>query len=294
MAALSAADVLSLLKTGRADVGAIPGNIVPDDCIRIGTIVDSAAGCTFVTRLGALKHGAKSNSSKNRRQDHPENQLTRGIETRALAEFISEARENGREVRIGIEENTIAHEFLRDICEHSRLSPSAVDRKKGPLSVNDLKWTLRSNELATKPFADLEKDCNAELLGVIVWDPHATWMTMIEEGLEKIQIHFAPSELGRPHHLSYELVVRSPQMNRVMNPKSKELVSAIRKLMFELWDSASRLNSLRDDSADDNLIKQLSEYYRFQTLNETAASKKRTLEAVGSILYSVRWDTKGL
>jgi hypothetical protein len=83
-------------------------------------------------------------------------------------------------------------------------------------------------------------------------------------------------------------------MNRVMNPKSKELVSAIRKLMFELWDSASRLNSLRDDSADDNLIKQLSEYYRFQTLNETTASKKRTLEAIGSILYSVRWDTKGL
>src|ERR1043165_167421 len=48
LVALSAANVVALLRRGEADVGALPGNIVPSDFIRVGTVVDSVAGCTFV------------------------------------------------------------------------------------------------------------------------------------------------------------------------------------------------------------------------------------------------------
>src|SRR5262249_40529907 len=56
LVALSAAGILALLRQGEADIGAIPGNIVPENTfIRIATVVDSAAGCAFVCENDKLK-----------------------------------------------------------------------------------------------------------------------------------------------------------------------------------------------------------------------------------------------
>ena len=81
-----------------------------------------------------------------------------------------------------------------------------------------------------------------------------------------------------------------------MNPKEKELRAAVSKLLYELWDSGNRLNKLRKDSADSGTIEQLARYYKLNGLSDEVNDQtiERTLEAVGSILYSVRWDVQGL
>jgi transcriptional regulator with XRE-family HTH domain len=299
LAAFSAVDVLTLLRKGEADVGAVPGDIVPEDFIRIGTIVDSAAGCTFVCRKEKFEEWEKEGSHRPRRQSSREAPTSTGLnpmvfDTNDLCKIIENENDAGKKVRIGVEENTIAYEYLKDICEQDRTHP---------LQVKDVKWKLRSSELAIKSVTTLERECRSEyppsdLIGVIVWEPHATWMTLIENAetgreLKKVPIHFTPSSLGRPHHLSYELVIRQNRIGR-MNPREKELRSAVSKLMYELWDSANRLNKLSKWSVDHGMIEQLAEYFRFAGDDAEDGAIERTLNAVGSILYSVRWDVRGL
>src|ERR1041384_641038 len=266
LAALASVDVLTPLRRGEVDVGAIPGNIVPEDFVRIGTIVDSAAGCTLVCTDQQF-HKWYEQLQSNRRGDP--NIKGRGIsadsmalETRALADLINNGKGRDKIARIGVEENTIADEFLRDICERD---PSSK------LVLKDLKWNLRSSELSGKSLSRLKKEWAADrhgsdLLGVIVWEPHASWMTIIGESegdktLRKVPIHFSPSELGRPHDLAYEIVIRRNRFGP-MNPKEKELRAAVSKLLYELWDSGNRLNKLRKDSADSGTIEQLAKYYK--------------------------------
>jgi transcriptional regulator with XRE-family HTH domain len=302
LSALASVDVLTLLRQGKVDVGAIPGNIVPEDFVRIGTIVDSAAGCTLVCtgqQFPQLKEyeGFQSNQRGNKNSKVSGTSAdSMALETRALADLINNEKRRDKIARIGVEENTIADEFLRDICDRD---PS------NKLVLKDLKWHLRSSELSGKSLSRLRKECAAErhgsdLLGVIVWEPHASWMTIIgesegDETLRKVPIHFSPSELGRPHHLSYEIVIRGNKIGR-MNPKEKELRAAVSNLLYELWDSGNRLNKLRKDSADNGTIEQLAKYYKLNGLADEVNDQtiERTLKAVGSILYSVRWDVQGL
>lgn len=298
LAALASVDVLTLLRRGEVDVGAIPGNIVPEDFVRIGTIVDSAAGCTLVCTNAQFEKWKKRGTPQRGRQ-HVNDPKTKpaaldlmALETRELAEIINGENSGNANARIGIEENTISHEFLRDVVERDR---------SHQLSLQDLKWQVRSSELAMRPFSLLKKECaeehpGSELVGVIVWEPHASWMTIVEQAteLKKVPIHFSPNELGRPHHLSYEIVIRRNRIGR-MNPKEKELRAAVSKLLYELWDSGNRLNKLRKFSADEGTIEQLAKYFSLTDLNEPSDDySKRTLGAVGSILYSVRWDVQGL
>jgi hypothetical protein len=292
LVALSAANVVELLRRGEADVGALPGNIVPSDFIRVGTVVDSVAGCTFVCEDDKFQQWKKrlflQDEKVTGQHSGGANRPDTGVvSTSHLAHILQTAKVPRRGIRVAAEADTVAFRFLQDACQQSGLL------------VKDVRWDFPTKDLAGCGFNEMKRRCHAqekaELLGVIVWEPHATWMKMVEgekSHLRKIPLHLTPNRLGRPHHYSYEIVVRDEQLQD-RNPRRQELVNAIAKLMYELDVSAERLNGLSWDGADENILKRLAHYYGMVNPADGSPMIEWTLGAVGSILYSVRWLVRG-
>lgn len=291
--ALSAADVVSMVRKGDVDLGAIPGNIAPEpDFIRLATIVDSAAGCVLMCD-GTwwdqhFKEAPPLWNTTDAEQTPGGSTRPSVISTNELAHYLCASKSVGRLVRIGVEENTVGVTFLEDAC-----------RPRRNLRMSDVAWYLRTRDLATLPFTALKKRCHEEqdsdLIGVIVWEPHATWMNLRdkEADLRRIVLQLSPDELHRPRHYSYELVVRDLQLESI-NPRRQELIDAISMLIRELDVSAHTLTGLRNDSTNASLLERLAKYYRICDQRTGRPSPEGILGAMKGIRFSIRVTPAGL
>lgn len=302
LAALSASDVVELLRKKEADVGALPGTVAKenDDLEIVGTIVDSVAGCTFVCEADKLDEWQKEGllvPPKSLRRQQPDDRdnrpFTSPVSTRDLYEvFRFEKGTKSRiSFRVGAEEDTVAYDFLRDACDQDR---------KATILLRDIHWHFRTRDLTQVSFGALKRDCqervHAKLVGAIVWEPHATWMRLLQDKtaqLRKIPLNFAPGELGRPKHYTYVVVVpRNLLTDR--NSRRRELINAIAELMAVLDTRAERLNNLSPNRRSETDLERLSRYFGLiKDHDDGSPLLDWTLDAVGSILYSVRWTTRG-
>jgi len=343
----TAADVKQLMlnKKGGIHVGAMPGEVIDDDFreefFSLGTLVDSAAGCTLVCRtadyqdwrhllgITAPAAGAPLSSSRdpraNSRNPRSSNQTkaaqrstathlqTRdlgrllGLLERRRAERGDKSPQPGR-FKVGVETETVAERFLDDACGHAtQLSIDdrhyRIDREKEEVLKFDLNriawnfrhpdlWQYRNEEAKRGAFARLEEDFarrypepepgqaeRPELIGVITWEPQASWLDDHQGKFTKIPLSFSPTRLVRPNHLTFELVVQRASVLPGA-PRARELGQALLVLMEDLAAMGRKLNKLTPESQDPELIRRLMWYFDFEDPEETLA-------AVGSVRYTV-------
>jgi hypothetical protein len=343
----TAADVkrIMLNKTGRMHVGAMPAEVIDEDFreefFSLGTLVDSASGCTLVCRTadyedwcrlirdrpqaseppaaaagGPRKGAGRPGPSSSRAaapgpagMDLGTRDLGRllGLLERRRAEHGDPSPQPGR-FKIGVETRTVAERFLQDACAHAtRLSVEdrsyRIDRDSeevlrfDPARVAwsfrhpDL-WKYRTEDPRPGAFPRLEEDFagrypgpepgqaqRPELIGVITWEPQASWLVGGQAEYAKIPLSFSPGPLARPNHMTFELVVRRRSV-LPGSPGSRELGQALLDLMEDLAAMGRELNKLTPESQDSELIRRLMWYFEFEDPVEALA-------AVGSVRYSV-------
>ena len=247
---MSASTVLEALQADEIIAGALPGNLLADEdyqeeLVSLATLVDSSAGCTLVCDKQTLveKLGSKSEAldvweDAQQSPDGPLNNVSLG--TRQLGVILNSlllSQQEKEAIKIGLETNTIAEQFLRDACRHAtelRESDTTNLTPGTPFKIHHrrLVWHFRNQELKKKGFEELKNECcskgeengpvTRQLLGVITWEPHATWLASRSKNLVKVALNFSPDALGRPKHLSFDIVVsrasflRSVETNRAL------------------------------------------------------------------------------
>ena len=287
--AWSAVKVLDLVEKEIVHIGVVPGNVIwgrgiNQRFMRLGSIVDSTTGCTFICDSSKFSINA------------------RVLSTRELFNHISKyVLKNNTSVRIAVEVGTVADIYLQKIFEHASESHSAENDSKERADLSktllpeNMRWHCESGELAHASFNELKKRCFAEtgseLLGVISWEPHVNWLETsqsAEASLKKFPLHFSPNGQGQISHMSFDLVtLRTAHFNH-------ELRSALIKLMQKLWQNATLLSELDGTGFDTDPVRRVAKYFGFSdietndiALNMRDAEKVRS--AVQGIRYSVHW-----
>ena len=207
---------------------------------------------------------------------------------------------SGTAVRIAVENGTVADRYLHrtfEVAENmlrTRKLGSDDRTQLELLTPNNVRWHCESSSLAHTSFGQLKKACadteNAELLGVITWEPHATWLEAqdeAEEGLKKIPLHFSPDSHGRIPLMSFDLVMlRTSTIDGFLR-------AALNKLMQKLWQNATLLTELDGTSLESDPLCRIANYFgllRRPCSRITEADLQRVRTALQGIRYSVHWS----
>ncbi|MBE7559510.1 helix-turn-helix domain-containing protein [bacterium] len=273
VAPLSAADVMRLLEEQRIDVGVVPGSVVQNETrfLRVGSIVDSPAGCFLVLDESALKMAGAAWAERG------------WITTDELGILLKEhgkkapaGKRAGRCIpAIGVEECSIAKEFLMRTCDSAGLQ------------YRNHMWTCSGPDLAARRFSELKEACMQtgacqELAGVLTWDPHATWLANMHGKPEpsKLPIYLSPNALGQPTHVTFDVIV-----NRTTS-LSPDFRTALLNLMGALCRIARTIS--RPESTDEYL-RALAIYFGFGPEGAVDTERLTGLsKALAGIRYSVR------
>lgn len=302
---LSAVDVLRLLEDKVIDVGCVPGKVVNDKrkaLYRVGCVVDSWTGCSFVCRRDMLNQ-IRSVSG------HTE------ITSKHLAEVLVD-KGNGKPTArkiVALEDQTIAAQLIKDGLEARWTREHA-----GRLWIDVLHPCANSDFAQQNKFSTLEGEVNdlgLELAGILTWEPHATWLRQTSkdrEDLENVPLKFPIGENGRPTHLTFELVVRRADVISP-EPRSQALRRVLPPLMLQLRDCAQRLNALDSslsDFLDLNAVESLGRYFdllkhtdeanRFSNPAPSPRNRLRyediedTLKAIGGVRFNVHFHPEAI
>jgi transcriptional regulator with XRE-family HTH domain len=303
---LSANNVLRMLERGEVDLAAVPGNVLVDSrlswLVRVATLVDSASGCSLVcdhSILESLRRQATKRSMDAAR--HCE-ESEDGVSAEDLGQLLVRQHEGDRakHSRLALELGTVAEGLLRDAL-------ARIDAKKAA----DIWWNVvlpfSNSDLAlenTMRVAREEYVKGNAGLGIITWEPHATWTVTFNPSMSKCPIHFRRGPNGRPTHLTFELVMRRDDANSV-EPRSRELRLAIYRLVQHLGDCAERLNRIDTDSlaADQQAVVLNGQYFNLSKDKNGKHAEKivekplfygrdaygDTISAIGGVRYAVHW-----
>lgn len=283
---LSASEIIKALEQEDIDVAVIPFDAIPEEdhqFLRLATIVDSSTGCTFICKKEDL-----------------EKQHNKPQGTKWLGKFIqsknNEYKNKGTGVRIFVEENTVSMKYLKDAMTHTI---DAHDPTDEVLTEDDVKWSESISKLKNKSFRELEDDCKedyqAALLGIIAWEPHASWVKRNSTDVEliKIPLHFEPRDKLREKRLTFDVIVRS---------KIEQDVERFRKLRIELWElilelrrCVTKINKWQFISDALSDLKAIAEYFDLLDTNENEkAALKDILEELKKINFRVTCDPLAL
>jgi hypothetical protein len=257
---------------------------------------------TLIEKMGSKSEALDVWEDARQSPDGPLNNVSLG--TRQLGVILNSLLLSQREnaaIKIGLETNTIAEQFLRDACRHAtelRESDTTNLPPGTPFKIHHrrLVWHFRNQELKKKGFEELKNECcsngeengpvTRQLLGVITWEPHATWLASRSKNLVKVALNLSPDALGRPKHLSFDIVVsrasflRSVETNRALRADFIDLIRVV-------WRMAKKLNNQTREHYDADLIERLKWYFDYDRTDDV-------LEAIGGILYSVRWNHQAI
>lgn len=274
----SAVRILDALEKEEIDVGAVPGNILWgrrrfQRFSKIGTVVDSATGCTFVANSALI--------------DMP----PAVISTRKFGELIMSARRRlGKDVRVGVETGTVAEDYLH----HAFTEPNrALPPSELSIAPSDIAWHCENSELVSRTFEDLSAQCrnehSAELLGMVTWEPHASWLAnssidSTSKPLIKLPLYFNPDSAGRLTHMSFDLVTL------ITTAIDSETRVAFSKLIQKVWQNAVLLTEMDGSSFDTDPLNRVARYFGYASADNLS---RRALDdvrkAVAGIRYSVHW-----
>jgi transcriptional regulator with XRE-family HTH domain len=277
---LAAADVGRLIYRGDVDIVAMPGNLLREGYLKdrltcVGTVVDTVSGCSLVY--------PKTSDFADELAGLP------NLGTAKLGELLLKTKDakGKKRVRLAAQELTIAAEYIAQACQ----------AHPGKLDTHDVLWHSPAADLAEQGFKQLAKACQkkeeAELLGVITWEPLATWLCQRtgHDVLKTIPLHFVHAdELTEPRHLTYEIAISDKRIGEPA-PLRKELYHALAEIMGVAADMAKLLN---EQDGSDALMGWLAGFYRFkdpgtpESADEQAI--KLTKKSIARILYSVRWN----
>lgn len=283
----SAVKILDMLEKEQIDVGVIPGNVIlgrgaEQLFVRIGTVVDSATGCTFVSDARTFKREPCV------------------LSTADLFGLVVEyARRKRSPVSIAAEIGTVADKYLQRSFEHavdlaSRATVPAADRALYAGLVPDaVRWHCESAGLALATFAQLRATClrdrSTELLGVITWEPHASWLERddpSEMPLKRFPLYFSPDANGRLSHMSFDVVtLRNAAFG-------DEFRLALTRLMQKIWQNAMLLSELDGTSFDLDPLRRVAFYFGFCGRSNGAPpdhTLARIRAAIDGIRYSTHW-----
>jgi hypothetical protein len=162
------------------------------------------------------------------------------------------------------------------------------------LTPDRLRWHCENSAFATSSYGELQEQCaaseHADLLGVITWEPHATWLEQQADAngvLCRFPLHFSPDQRGRLALVSFDLVMlRTSGLSRAMR-------LALAKLMQKLWQNAALLSELEGTSFDREYLGRIAYYFGLPHSSQGAERTREhfasTLTAIQSIRYSVHW-----
>lgn len=273
LATISARRALRLLELGKAEMAVIPASIInrEDPLDVLATIVDSATGCTFISRHPCQSDDHKDSQTTQDAMSTSELAQSLGIHFKGLTSLDGSSTGNPRPM-IAAESRTVAADYLKDIARH--LGKEA----------RDLHWSVDTALLQTHSFKELElmcqNDVGGQLLGVVAWEPHASWICHRQDPLLlKRLLQLSPSVTCAPLHLTFDLVVHR---------QSTIPMRDLWHIVAGLWKAAGqirRLDGLHGEPADAHV---LCRYFSLLAPGQTAVQPVSEAGADGSVVVAHR------
>ncbi|MGH8655369.1 MAG: hypothetical protein ACREYE_25790 [Gammaproteobacteria bacterium] len=159
------------------------------------------------------------------------------------------------------------------------------------LRADRISWHCESSTLARVSFEELKEQCrreqNAELLGIITWEPHASWLRMLETSgtsLLKVPLYFSPDQAGRMKHMSFDLVMlRTATLD-------DEKRAALLRLFQKVWQNAVLLSEMDGSSFDTDPLTRIGVYFGFMDKSNAARTSPALLDKVRAAVQGIRYS----
>lgn len=125
-----------------------------------------------------------------------------------------------------------------------------------------------------------------ELLGLITWEPHATWLLnrsreASEDPLAAISLRRSPDPTKHcPRHLEFDLVIQNSRAN------DAALVRHISHLLTQVWQVSEELARLKPGALHD-LIEPLARYYGVNQAGDISLTSSIMMDLLGPVRFDV-------
>jgi transcriptional regulator with XRE-family HTH domain len=306
---LSANDVLRWLSEEVIDIAAVPRDLIREnrDLMRIGTLVDSAAGCILICdeplaksiRLGAFGASRSElpivNAKRPAHETHiSTNDLLKALRASqpALNDKYASARpdrdkirEKSRDItpRIAAEAGTIAMAALE----------KTLDSESRPADLLKVAWDLPARDLAKSTYWSLDAEVRHSLAGVVAWEPHAHWLQRNsdlsqspidpENRVACFPLQLSPNELGRPQHLEFDLVILRK------NSENPLLKRVFYDLLWKTWQAATEIGQMRPGAFHKHL-RPLAAYFDLGDWDDISSMSEVVSHVIGGVRFAVSLD----
>ncbi len=251
----SAKDALRALDAGWADVVAVPTALVDGrhrTYLRLARLVASDAACIMICKGElAVKMVPDADEDHIRKCWSEEGKFAvYDVSTRDLGGVVRKLLEEGNGGKSSKKAAKSAYRFgaelgtIGDVVANEAVSFSIVNRE-GHSSPGIVKVPVSSHDAASFAGGSLGELCKGapeELDGVLMWDPHASWI--IEKLREKnpgqpyalISISRTPDPAThRPRRFEFDLVTR------LSHTEDEDLLAEVRELLFRIWETSDDL-----------------------------------------------------
>ena len=298
---ISARDALEMLERKQVDFAAVPGNLIGDDlrswALQVGTIVDSSSGCTLVCNeafYNSLKEFRTSKSGSFVAED-----ALLSIPSKNLGAALSRMKSQPTPL-LAVEPGTVAEDILDDAL--GDLEPNDARKIWGTI-----RHEFMNSQIGTSEFQqEIDRWIDdRKQVGIITWQPHASWVSKGRLSKE-IQIPFSRGVDGRPHHLTFEIVMRLEDAIE-SSVRTRQLRLAVYDLMNSLSDVANTLNAIDSTSRtyDKTAVSIVSQYFNLHHSGRNTSNQEMShgisgdafgpaIRAIGAVRYSVKWNMSAL
>jgi hypothetical protein len=215
--------------------------------------------------------------------------LEQPLETVHLGRWLEHINKKkpARNLRVGLERKTIAAYFF-DLA--------LIDSEYEEEMPGETVFGLRNWEFSYRTFRQLHEDCEkagGELIGILTWEPHASWLKRMSKGeeLKRVPLVLSPEPpWGRPRHLTYEVVVNFDRLAGMGEAAKRRFLGALKNLLLAFETQGHRLNAVRGFE-DHDALEDLARYFGFAGPSGENVLKRddleETLSAITQIRYSV-------
>lgn len=271
----SARDILKLLDRSVIDIALVPWSAAASRPYkRVGTIVDSANGCTLVSPPGVLQFPG-NNPGGSEFLDYPP------MSTSEFGRRLLEASDKDTTYVVYAEPATVALNYAMSLKE--ALGPEKQDR----LVVRN----FSTSDLAASELAQFEKAVGkqGELLGVIAWDPQATWLKRRSRGAVSVPLSITHGKWTPPQHLTFDLIHRGDPVSST-GTVGPNVTAAAKELLRRMRFQAENVRSLHE-TREPSLLTSLMDYYGFprdrKGSQPSEAEQEMALRAICTIRFQV-------